>query len=211
MARIGAEFEFLAGAGEMAARTRAFDWASTSIGPPSTWPPHPTTRASRRGRTGRSRACRARTRPGAHPPVARPSRASGPRRRHGRPTRYRRWPRPRAARTRRRTMCRAPGALATALRPVTSPPTIGRAAHEVAQRWRSGRACRRGTRTRHRSRGSRCQPKARGTRSRVWLGPCDDYGGTRLRTTRPAIPTSAAGGRTTSTSGSRRLTETKSN
>jgi two-component sensor histidine kinase len=33
-----ADFEFLAGEGEMATRTRAFDWGATSIGPPSTWP-----------------------------------------------------------------------------------------------------------------------------------------------------------------------------
>jgi PAS domain-containing protein len=33
-----AEFEFLAGGGEMGTRTRAFDWASTSIGAPETWP-----------------------------------------------------------------------------------------------------------------------------------------------------------------------------
>jgi two-component sensor histidine kinase len=33
-----AEFEFLAGGGDMGMRTRAFDWASTSIGAPETWP-----------------------------------------------------------------------------------------------------------------------------------------------------------------------------
>lgn len=33
-----AEFEFLAGGGEMGLLTRAFDWASTSIGTPETWP-----------------------------------------------------------------------------------------------------------------------------------------------------------------------------
>ncbi|SEG51488.1 sensor histidine kinase [Bosea lathyri] len=32
------EFEFLAGGGEMGARTRAFDWSGTSIGAPETWP-----------------------------------------------------------------------------------------------------------------------------------------------------------------------------
>ena len=32
------EFEFLAGGGEMGARTRAFDWPATSIGAPETWP-----------------------------------------------------------------------------------------------------------------------------------------------------------------------------
>jgi two-component sensor histidine kinase len=38
MERMRSDYEFLAGDGEMATRTRAFDWASTSIGPPSTWP-----------------------------------------------------------------------------------------------------------------------------------------------------------------------------
>ena len=50
-------------------------------------------------------------------------------------------------------------------RPVTSPPTIGRGECGFERRRRPGRACRRGTRTRHRSRGSRRQQKGSGTRS----------------------------------------------
>jgi PAS domain-containing protein len=34
------ECDFLSGGGEMGARMRAFDWTTTSLGPPEAWPQH---------------------------------------------------------------------------------------------------------------------------------------------------------------------------
>ena len=81
-----------------------------------------------------SGGCRARRHRGVNPPAARPSQAGGPLRRHGQPSRYRRWLRPRAARTRRHTTCRVRGALEAAPRPATSPPTIGQGEREFVRR-----------------------------------------------------------------------------